>query len=784
MHCVPNPTLFATKAVGFRLCFLISKVSCFYFTDLFLVAITKDEFLSTVDLISSTLVDSGSYSPISGQLSQTVFSSTEREKLCALPHGLRRTRLQEIMGMISDQDAGATTDEDLLKGEVELSSIDPSPSPPPLPPRTKSTSSFNAEDLNKAEELLNKTPKKLEEDSVVKVSTNTPDGPKAKPRGFPRKLPARLTKSSSSSLKPAPTIDRSLKPNIPKPLKSPRKKRQHTNNGLSQMYSQGGQTSATAPSKKTPGFFTFQGKSVSAFPLATFGEDSDSSNSDFEDFVPPQRRKFTSESQVPEFSSTASLPIHTPLDRRGSSPFPSSRPQSKEYQPIKKSSPILTKRPLWFTRKMTSPALLESIESPVHEKTSLTLDSVRRRGGQDAQSKALRKKKGRSRSLDTRTNTSLNTSGNMYSLLDLHTVALDSDDNTGGTIDSSGYARPFEHINSWRKLIGMDDGSAFSGSLPHLADNVSSAINNDEDSDACTYLDPREIAQKLEKNMPPKVRRRLDTVLSNTYLQLVSVQPPQFAELPPLQPPNVIAATPVEPSKQLQEASKEEASFKEKWENRSLDFIERPDSCLSGYTSDGLSDVSSIWNADRSDPDTEDGDLDEKIVNPYDEIKPGSTSNSYSTAAEALGTTTVRGVFDNAIYSRGAPGEHVDGGEEVYSVIDEVLLNRQRTDGLQEGTGTRNRITKTPPLPKPRVKKTLSKQDSGLYARLDEARASSNVDIPMEVVKDTFSECRRPPTPPPRRHKNISTVTQGSDYDEILGSKKRLNTPGVSPRNN
>ena len=758
------------------------KFRIFYFTDLFLLAITKDEFLSTVDLISSTLVDSGSYSPISGQLSQTVFSSAEREKLYALPHGLRRTRLQEIMGIISDQDAGVTTDEDLLKEEVELSSNNHSPSPPPLPPRTKSTSSFKAEDLNKAEEMLNRTPQKLEEDSVVKVSTKTPDGPKAKPRGVPRKLPARLTKSSSSSLKPVPTIDRSLKPNIPKPLKSPRKKRQHTNNTLCQMYSQEGHTSTTTPSKIAPGFFTFQGKSISEFPLATFGGDSDSNSSDFEEFVPPQRRKFTSESQVPEFSSTASLPFHTPLDRRGSSPFPSSRPQSKEYQPIKKSSPILTKRPIWFTRKMTSPALLESIESPVHENATPTLDNVRRRGGQDAQSKALRKKKGRSRSLDTRTNTTLSTSGNTYSLLDLHAVALDSDDNTGGTMDSSGYARPFEHINSWRKLIGMDDGSAFSGSLPHLADNVSSAINNDEDSDTCTYLDPREIAQKLDKNMPQKVRKRLDTVLNNTYLQLVSVRPPQFAELPPLQPPNVIAATPVEPSKQLlPEGLKEEASFKEKWENRSLDFIERPDSCLSGYTSDALSDVSSIWNADRSDPDTEDGDLDEKIVNPYDEIKPGGTSNSYSTAAEAF--TTIRGAFDNAIYCSGDPTELVEGGEEVYSVIDEVLLNRQRTDGSQDGAGTRNRITKTPPLPKPRVKKTLSKQDSGLYARLDEARASLNVDIPMEVVKDTCSDCRRPPTPPPRRHKNISTVTKGSDYDETLGSKKRLNIPGVSPSN-
>ena len=617
---------------------------------LFALAISKDDFLITVDLISSTLVDSGSYSPISGQLHQTVFCSSEREKLSALPHKLRRSRLQELMGMISDQEiGGATSDDDLLKGEVELGTIDHSPSPPPLPPRTKSTSSIKVEDLNKAEEMLKRVQEQQERlreeeeeegDSVVDVASSSKplESPKSKPRVVPRK--SKLTKSSSSSLEAAPAVNRSLKPNIPKPLKSPRKKQRHVNNTLRQMY--GGQDrgssasgTPTSASKNTPGFFTFQGKYP---PAGSFMEDSDSNSSDFEEFVPPQRRKFTSESQVPIFPPTGSLPIHIPLDRRGSSPFPSSRPQSKEYQPIKKSSPILTRRPTWFTRKTTSPALLESIESPIDEKTTPTTSGKVqiRSGGKDRQSKVMRKKKGRSRSLDTRSHNSVSTSGNTYSLLDLHAVGMDSDENTGGTVDSSGYARPFEHINSWRKLIGMDDGSAFSGSLPHLADNVSSAINNtnnDDDSDTCTYLDPREIAQKLDKNMPQKVRKRLDTVLSNTYLQLISVQPPQFAELPPIQPPSVIAATPVEPSNSKQ-LSGGEASFKEKWENRSLDFIERPDSCLSGYTSDALSNASS-GDADRSEPETEEGELDEKTMNPYDEIRTGS-NNSYSTAAEAL----------------------------------------------------------------------------------------------------------------------------------------------------
>lgn len=146
--------------------------------------------------------------------------------------------------------------------------------------------------------------------------------------------------------------------------------------------------------------------------------------------------------------------------------------------------------------------------------------------------------------------------------------------------------------------------------------------------------------------------------------------------------------------------------------------------------------------------------------------------------------------FDDVVYSSSAPVElGTAAGEGVYSVIDEVLLNNRLGADVSSLEGAAREkmgshvdmaAMSTPPLPKPRVKKTpLSKQDSGLYARLDETKASSNLDIPMEVIKDTPSDCRRPPTPPPRRHRNISTVTKGSDYDEAMGSGQRLNIPGV-----
>jgi hypothetical protein len=146
----------------------------------------------------------------------------------------------------------------------------------------------------------------------------------------------------------------------------------------------------------------------------------------------------------------------------------------------------------------------------------------------------------------------------------------------------------------------------------------------------------------------------------------------------------------------------------------------------------------------------------------------------------------------------GEGGEREGGeGEGVYSVIDELLMNnREGTDVSSPSSSLRGAVggarekkisntddtTMTPPLPKPRVKKTpaYSKQDSGLYARLDDTcvqGGSSNLDL--EVIRDTCSDCRRPPTPPPRRHRNISTVTKGSDYDDGTGNGKRLNIPGV-----
>ena len=103
----------------------------------------------------------------------------------------------------------------------------------------------------------------------------------------------------------------------------------------------------------------------------------------------------------------------------------------------------------------------------------------------------------------------------------------ESDDTTGGTIESKDYSKPFEHV-LWKRL-GLEDGSAISGSLPHLNRFGCMAFSDTEDmDDGCTYLDPKELEEYCErlgnKELSDRIRTRLSTVLSGTYLSLTNVQ--------------------------------------------------------------------------------------------------------------------------------------------------------------------------------------------------------------------------------------------------------------------
>lgn len=278
-----------------------------------------------------------------------------------------------------------------------------------------------------------------------------------------------------------------------------------------------------------------------AYPYAsnyfTIGRamESDTDSSDnFEPFIPPKRSRYASEPFVHQQL------LECQRERRASSPFP-----DFNRQQLKKSSPILTKRPGWFSKRDRQ-AKMTKHKSEV----SLTLANRRL---------SIEKPKHRSRSVDGNIRSKVSSKPTNETLVQgQHATLCDSDDNTGGTVESKDYSKPFEHI-LWRKL-GLDDGSAISGSLPHLDRiRVVSSIKSsdgkcngggneedDEDGEGCTYLDPTELEEYCERlgnrELSDRIRKRLSTVLSNTYLSLMDMQE-DVTDAPEVAADNPLGAT-------------------------------------------------------------------------------------------------------------------------------------------------------------------------------------------------------------------------------------------------
>lgn len=105
--------------------------------------------------------------------------------------------------------------------------------------------------------------------------------------------------------------------------------------------------------------------------------------------------------------------------------------------------------------------------------------------------------------------------------------------------------KDFDKVNMWKRRLGMNEGSIFTGSLPQL----DKAIEEEEDdSDGEMYLDPREIASvivpaKASRRVSQRMRKRLDTLLSaqasHVYLPVISseVRAPQPQPQPQSQQP-------------------------------------------------------------------------------------------------------------------------------------------------------------------------------------------------------------------------------------------------------
>lgn len=613
--------------------------------------ISKSDFLSAVDLIHSTLFTSSS-STSSQIVNLPIFANTETNKLALLSPNGRKSRLQALMGMLSEQGMSALTDDELLDGSdgSEHSNTDRNKDgqkPPPIPPRTKSIPSML---LDTAE-------------SSSKHKASTVDPIEASPPLPPKRLPwpSTVSESSLNTSTALPTNINGMldlkKASILRPPPLPRDGQTtitstRTSNTSTRTSNTSTSTSSTSSTQRrsaqTSPQDTFQ-YSGQYYTVGRADSDSDSSD-DFVPFIPPKRSRYASEPFVNQ------KVLLWQRERRASSPLPDA---NKE---LKKSSPILTKRPVWYS-KPDKRAISRKYQSEVSFST--TLSQIQRC---EEQSVTLnRKLKYRSHSLDGKTGFTITPrqSAVQSAAGAGNSPIYESDDNTGGTMESKDYSKPFEHI-LWRKL-GLDDGSALSGSLPHL-DKVTAndLCDSEDDPEGCTYLDPKELedyCEKLgDKELSTRIRTRLSTVLSSTYLSLSDAQDAVTSKIydSPFTEEASSLPTQAFPLPPPKNNSPSLAAFGTGSMERFKRNVELTDSFYSGYSTD----ASSGW----GEPDFEGcwGQLQNLAAdNPYDEVKASLENPIYSE------NNVVESMSRNTKGKEGGEAEDLTEGEQIYEEIGE-----------------------------------------------------------------------------------------------------------------
>ena len=584
----------------------------------------------------------------------------------------------------------ASTDEELLDGEEWSSATH---KPPPVPPRTKSVTSIGSieesDNPGHPDNVLPHPPKSG--NAVDSVVLSSPPVVPPKRHAWAHTVSeSAISNSFSPPVSSHPAASVPLR--APKPPVSPRTKSPKPNTGASSSSISG--LSSSAPSTHGIRSTSELHKSKSEYNIKLpqystkfFEGDSDDSDSsdDFEHFEPPKRSRYSSEPFVHQQI------LHCQMrERRLSSPAP--------QKPLNKSSPILTKRPGWYP-KPDKQALQRKYNSEISFQSlsgAATLHGqVQHR--QDTSSSS-RRAKARSRSLDDKTRSSVSRKSSVGNLSInpihgtiaalKHSQSCDSDDCTGGTIDSTGYSKPFEHI-LWRKL-GLEDGSALSGSMPHLTqlcneldagvggtgcDGGASEAEEGgegEEGEECTYLDPTELEEYCKKlggnkELTARVRTRMSTVLCKTYLTLQNVASITGKDASTTKTPSenrsfVVSSgflSPPLPSGCPKPPPRRENTFHATTNSlerlRTMDLAEH-----SGYSTD----ASSGWGEMEYDPDS--GllgrlhEFGKSLDNPYDEIK--NNDNLESDTA----STTAREEGEEE-------GEGEDGEEEeqIYEEIDD-----------------------------------------------------------------------------------------------------------------
>lgn len=633
------------------------------------------------------------------------------------------------MSMLSEQGMCATTDDELLDSKDHYS-LEPGASkgPPPIPPRTKSVPS------------LKNIPRS---DSIT--TTPTASAISSPPTSRHRQLHTRKTTHFVHPVIPESHLDddssrlprQDASPPNPAPPTTTRMRHCSLSRRLSQQQYQ------------------------SNFA----GSDSDTDSSDFVSFVPPARKsRYSSEPIIT--SHINHLLKEVQKQRRSSSP---AAPANKED--LKKSSPILTKRPGWYS-KPDKARILRKYQSEI------SFPSFSQAGngsyGINKHTALDKKKSGSAEAFCSLSKSpvkmytaALPGCSQLFELSDLDY------DTTGGTVESKDYSKPFEHT-LWKKL-GLEDGSALSGSLPDMLSIVHSRRDSkeyvgeeeetakgeeegeEEDTEGCTYLDPKELEDFCERygdrrDLASRIQRRASTVLGGTYLTLLNILPTPVTDDGSSK---AINAANTARSSSSQWAPGTYLTVCDKWKYRA----DADTSCNSGYSTD----ASSGWG---------EFEMQQDPTNPLKRVpslrvKGGRASSHASTATHTLHQSVMHEDFAKPAASEGKVT--AENEEEIYEEIDncsDAEFKDETAPSLPKRTPQHGKFSLQQP------------SDSATFPRHYTLQSTHSV-----PVKSSSPTRHHQTTSRQKEKSQLRSESPYASLDEIIDlSKKHDEPPSLPPR--
>ncbi len=490
---------------------------CTYMFYLFCSALSKEAFFSQVETIFD-LINNRKSRPKNGKLLKTApsFDETLNARLSSFHHIAQ---------------AESITEEALLSHDDHVSG---SLSPPPIPPKTPITDDARQLQhkkpvppprrfLSRSRQVsspgtLGAQPEIESHDLLLSRQASSPDTFGVQPEIESHDLLRSRQVSSPDTFGARP---RSETPDLSEQEMVSRLARRRVSSRVNSLYSL-----APPPGspQDVPGGFVFRAN-------IDWSLSSDSEEFDYENVIPPlnpNRRLSTDitdarklDSPPSRFAKQNSKPTlaQSNSDYVSVSQEPLSPSKIREDDKlIKKSSPIMTKRPIWFKR-----------DSVTSTRTTPDLKRVPKNN----------KLKRRSRSLDASMQRKVSCPVDHFR--DQAVTLSDSEDTTGG---SESYPKPFHHIRMRKRFISSRPTTS-SSSLGCIDMFTTSAdwhcYDDDSESEDVYYINPNEVASRFT----PK-QNTLDSVrmADSTYLMLSEYELDNIVRNSPQRKVNVSAHSP------------------------------------------------------------------------------------------------------------------------------------------------------------------------------------------------------------------------------------------------